>query len=951
MIPLSHAQRRMWFLNRLEGPNAVYNMPVVLRIHGDLDRVALTGAVRYLIDRHEPLRTVFAEQDDVPYQRILSTADIDFEVTIVDITDSELEDRVAEIASHVFDLSTEVPIRAALFGLSEHDHALALVIHHIAGDGWSMGPLARDLAAAYVSRCTGQPPMIPDLPVQYTDYTLWQQELLKGEDNPDSLVGEQIAYWRRALVDLPDELRLPTDRPRPTITTGRGGNVPFRVNADLHRSLLSVAGANDATLFMIVHTAVSTLLTMLGAGTDIPIGTPIAGRTEEDLHDLVGFFVNTVVLRVKTGGDPSIRDLIAQSRNTALAAYSNQDLPFERLVEILRPDRAVDRHPLFQVLLAFQNNALPRLELPGLVVTGEQLYTGTAKFDLAFSIGETFDVDGSPNGLDGSVEYSADLFDQATVATLGRRLERVLAAIATDPGCRISEIEVLERDERQAVLHTWNDTNVSVDEVGFAEMFAARVRATPNAPAIISSAQTLDYAELHARACRLAGILRSHGIGPESVVALMLPRSVDLIIAVVAVMEAGAAYLPVDPDYPQERIEFMIRDAHPALLLVNSDDTHQALDISVATMSVTSISELDETSQPDFDADLLTRRKRTRLDTSAYVIYTSGSTGVPKGVTVTHTGIASLVHAQIDQFGVGPGSRVLQFASPSFDVAFWECCMALLSGAALVVPTAAEVVPGPTLTRLIRESGVTHLTLPPSVLGALPADGLPSGLTVVVAAEICPASLVEQWSPGRTMVNAFGPTEFTVIATMSEPLSGSHKPPIGVPLPNARCYVLDATLRPAPIGVTGELYLAGAGLARGYLRRPGLTAHRFIACPFALPGERMYRTGDLARWRSDGQLEFAGRVDDQVKIRGYRVEPGEIEAVLSTHPAVRQAAVVARADRPGDTQLVGYLVPDERGIATIAADQQLYEWRAVYDTSYSIAGGPLGEDFAGWNSR
>ncbi|MFI8362582.1 amino acid adenylation domain-containing protein [Streptomyces sp. NPDC085612] len=947
MIPLSHAQQRLWFLHRLEGPNATYNMPAVLRLTGALDRAALVAALQDLVDRHEPLRTVFVSQDDVPGQKILVPGEARLEAAVTEVAPEELDGELAELAAGAFDLETEIPIRARLFALSEREHVLALVIHHIAADGWSMAPLARDLTTAYEARRTGRTPDWPALPVQYADYTLWQQELLGGEDDPESLISEQVEYWRKALAGLPDELRLPVDRQRPGAPGSQGGNVAFQVSAELHRRLSDLAARSDASLYMVVQAGLAALLSRMGAGTDIPLGSPIAGRTDEGLDELVGFFVNTLVMRIDTAGVPSFRELIARSRETALGAYANQELPFERLVDILRPDRSLGRHPLFQVMLAFQNNTLPQLRLPGLVVEGEQLYTATSKFDLAFSMGEQFDDEGRPAGLGGTIEYATDLFDRESVERLGARLVRVFEAMADDPGLRPDALELLLPGEREQVLESWNRTEQEVPATGFAELFRSRAAAAPEATALVSEETTLTYGELDAEANRLARLLSERGAGPGQLVALALPRSVQLVTAMLAVAKAGAAYLPVDSGYPAERIAYLLKDSRPVLTVTTGALTGRLPAGSPVLVldDEGTVSELDRYGTEELP------QNRT-LDSPLYVIYTSGSTGKPKGVVVTDGGVASMARTQRERLGAGPDSRVLQFSSPSFDVAFWDCCMALLNGGTLFLRSADRLMPGHELAEFIRDQRLTHFTMPPSVLAAMPEGVLPAGLTVSVAGEACPGALVERWAPGNRMFNAYGPTETTVIATMSEQLSGPDGPPIGRPVDNTRVYVLDEALRPVPPGVVGDLYVAGASLAAGYLRRPALTAERFVACPFGRSGERMYRTGDLARLRADGHVDYVGRADAQVKIRGFRIEPGEVEAVLTRHPGVQQAAVLAREDRPGDRQLAAYLVAagDGADLEEAAERQQLGNWQATYDAHHEGLSGGLGEDFSGWNS-
>ncbi|RJQ75871.1 non-ribosomal peptide synthetase [Amycolatopsis panacis] len=947
-VPLSFAQRRLWFLAQMEGRSATYNMPAVLRLTGELDRAALVAALGDLTDRHEALRTVFPEFDGVPCQRVLDARP---EVACVEVAPDELAVATAAFCAEGFDLAVDPPLRARLFALSPDEHVLALVVHHIAGDGWSMAPLADDLATAYEARCAGLEPGAAALPVQYVDYTLWQHELFGTEDDPESLITRQIEYWSTALAGIPDELPLPVDRQRPAVSGYRGSTVPFEIGAGLHARLTELARQSDASLFMVVQAGLSAVLNRLGAGTDIPIGSAIAGRTDESLDELVGFFVNTLVLRTDLGGDPSLRELIARVRETDLNAYAHQDLPFERLVELLNPSRSASRHPLFQVMLAFQNLADVEFRLPGLTVAAEQVYTETAKFDLAFSVFERFDGEGGPNGLNGVVEYSVELFDQPTVKRILAALVRVFEVMVADSGTRLSGVDVLDEAERRLVLDTWNDTERDVAVSTLPALFEARVAETPDAVALCYENTSLTYRELNRDANRLARLLIGRGVGPDRLVALALPRSVELITAMLAVSKAGAAYVPLDPGYPAERLAFMLADAAPACVLT-------AETVAVPLPAGLDRLDLDAPGTGEIllglsekDVEDAERTAPLRPDHAAYVIYTSGSTGVPKGVVVAHAGIASRMGAEIERLEVLPDSRVLQFASPSFDGAFSDMCMALLAGAALILAPADKLL-GPPLSALMTEQGVTHVTLPPPVLSTLPEDGLPRGMMLIVAGDACPADLVERWSSGRRMVNAYGPTEATVCVTISDRLVPGGPPPIGRPLDNTRVYILDERLRPVPPGVAGEVYLAGDALARGYLRRPGLTAERFVACPFGKPGERMYRAGDVARWRTDGQLEFAGRADDQVKLRGFRIELGEIEAVLAAQPGVGQAVVVAREDRPGDKRLVGYLVPERTArVDRRWEEERVADWQVTYDSLYADAGaGGFGADFSGWNS-
>ncbi|ATL25759.1 Siderophore biosynthesis non-ribosomal peptide synthetase modules, Bacillibactin synthetase component F [Streptomyces formicae] len=908
-LPLSFAQNRLWFLHRLEGPSATYNIPLVVRLTGILDRNALAAALGDVVARHESLRTVFREHDGTPYQLVLDAASAVPVLDAAEVPADEVDRAVASAVRHAFDLGDELPLHTTLFTSAPDAHTLVLVLHHVAADGWSLEPLWRDLAAAYEARSRdGAAPAWEPLPVQYADYTVWQHELLGDGGDPDSVLAEQIGYWRTRLAGLPERLELPTDRPHPAVASYRGRTLTFRWDADVHAGLAELARSSGATVFMVVHAALAALLARSGGGDDIAVGSPIAGRTDEALDDLVGFFVNTLVLRTDVSGDPTFRDLLARVRETDLDAYAHQDVPFEFLVEALNPARALSHHPLFQVMLAWQNTPDVGLALPGLAVEAAPVGTGTARMDLVISIAESRAGDGDPAGLDGVVEFSTDVFDEATVVALVERLHRVLAAVVADPEQPVSAIELLSGSERRELLTTFNDTARELPGHTLPELFEAQVARTPDAVALVFQDTELTYAELNSRANRLARHLVAEGVGPESTVAVLVDRSPELVVALLATLKAGGAYLPVDPGYPSERVAFILRDGAPVCLLTGAD-TVLPDGVAAGPLGIPLV-RVDDVSVKAFADTDLTQRERVRplhLSHPAYLIHTSGSTGRPKGVAVTHAGIGSLSATQIERFGVSGDSRVLQFASVSFDAAAWELCMALLSGAALVMAPKEELAPD-RLGALCVRQGVTHMTLPPALLPVVAPEDFPSGGVLVVAGEECPREVAARWSAGRTMINAYGPTESTVCVTISAPLPAGGRPgpvPIGVPVDNTRVYVLDGGLRPVPTGVVGELYVSGAGLARGYAGRSGLTAERFVACPFE-DGQRMYRTGDLVRRRGDGQLEFAGRADDQVKVRGFRVEPGEIEAVMAEHPAVARAAVVARA---GDV-LVGYVVRD-----------------------------------------
>ncbi|MFJ9607744.1 amino acid adenylation domain-containing protein [Kitasatospora sp. NPDC101176] len=927
-VPLSHAQERLWFLDKMDGPTGTYNIPLAVRLTGPLDAAALAAAVRDVVARHESLRTVFAEADGLPSQLVLSPGEADgagARLVVVDLAGSEpgaLGAALAAEAAHPFELSAQVPLRARLFVLGPDDHALALTVHHIAADGWSLGPLARDLSTAYRARLAGAAPGWEPLPVQYADHALWQRGLLGSKDDPDSLASAELAHWREALAGIPEELELPTDFPRPARAGHRGGEVGCTVPAPTHARLAELARRGGASLFMAVQAGLAALLTRLGAGTDIPLGSPVAGRTDDAVRDLVGFFVNTVVLRTDTSGDPSFTDLLGRVRESDLTAYAHAELPFEHLVEELNPVRSMGRQPLFQVILAFENSADPLPAMPGL--TAEVLPVGstTAKFDLSFQVLERTGPDGSPAGLDIRLEYREDLFTGATAARLAGALATLLGSAAGTPDAPLSALDLLTAEERRVLLEEWAGPTAPLTPVTLTELFEGLAAADPEHPALIGpdavpagpATMRLSYAALNERANRLAHLLLERRVGPGDVVALAMPRSAPLVVALLAVLKTGAAYLPVDPQYPADRIAYMLGDAAPAQVLTVEAvaDRLPGLPDGVVPLVLDSLAtRSDLTGRPDHDPVDAERTRPLGPDDVAYVIYTSGSTGRPKGVVVPHLGAANLVANHRARMGAGPDTRVLQFASFSFDATVWELGVSLFSGGTLVCATDESRVSGEVLGALLAEHRVNHVVLPPTVVAGLPEDVvLPEGLHLLVGGEACPPALVDRFAPLTEFRNAYGPTEASVCATWSDPLlPGSGRPPIGRPLDNHRLYVLDAALAPAPVGVTGELYIAGTGLAHGYLGRPVTTAERFVADPYGPAGTRMYRTGDLVRWRADGTLDYVGRVDHQVKLRGFRIELGEVEAALVRHPVVVQAAVLVVPSPTGVPQLTGYVVP------------------------------------------
>ncbi|MER7927623.1 amino acid adenylation domain-containing protein [Streptomyces sp. NPDC096057] len=963
-LPLSYAQQRLYFLHRMEGPSSTYNLPLAVRLTGELDLAALRAAVAHLLRRHESLRTRFvdgplgAEQWVVDASDAAVTAAAD--IRVHEITDEELPAAVDSAAGHLFDLTTDIPVRVDLFRTGGHEHVLLLCIHHIASDGWSLAPLVRDLCDAYTAHRAGTTPTTPPLEVQYADYTLWQRELLGSAEDADSLMARQLAYWRERLAGAPELLELPADRPRPVTATYRGDVVPFEVPAALTDRLTQLARHEGVSLFMVLQAALATLLTKLGAGTDVPLGGVLAGRADRAVDDNVGFFVNTLVMRTDTSGDPAFTDLLARVRTSNLAAYEHQDLPFEYLVEVLNPTRGTSHHPLFQVMLVLQNNVAPQWRLGDLAAAHEVVPTRTSKFDLTFELTERFTADGRQDGLSGEIEYATDLFDRSTAATLTERLLRVLRSVADDPARPLASIDVLGAAERRTILQEWNDTGLELSGATYPQLLAEQVARTPDAVALVHEDTELTFAELDRRSNQVSHWLISRGVGREDLVGLALRRGPELLCALLGILKSGGVYLPLDPDYPPDRLDFMIADSAPVMLLTTSDV------VAKLTGEARRLPRL-EFDDPDTAGELARyrvdaptdadRRSPLRLDDLAYVIYTSGSTGRPKGVAVTHRGIPNLAHSYLERFRLRQGSRFLQFSSINFDPTFCELCCTLLAGATVVLTSPDELLSADRQREVMSRYRPTHITFSPTILSGMAQDALADCGNVMVAGEACLPALAAAWAPGRRLINAYGPTEATVDTLYWECGSGPDgfedaSVPVGRPLSNTKVYILDAALSPVPPGVTGELYISGDGLARGYLGRPALTAERFVACPFGAPGSRMYRTGDLARWRANGAygvVDFVGRADDQVKIRGMRIELGEIDAVLKDHQEVAQSVVVVREDTPGHQQLVGYVVPRAHGGAHDI--EHVGKWHQIHEQGYSEQR-DLGteQDFTGWNS-
>ncbi|MEU5694765.1 non-ribosomal peptide synthase/polyketide synthase [Actinosynnema sp. NPDC020468] len=895
-VPLTPAQEALWFLHRLDGPSATYNLPVALRLSGAVDVTALAAALDDVGARHEALRTAVAEDDLGAYQVVLPAPPA---LVVVPVTEDEVAARIAAEVDTPFDLAADAPIRTTLFDLGAGEHLLLIVLHHIAGDAASMFPLAADFTAAYAARVAGGAPEWEPLPVQYADYAVWQR------DSAERLE-EGVAHWAAVLAGAPEQIGLPTDRPRPAVASHRGDTVGFAVPAEVHAALVDLARTHHVTLFMVVHAALATLLHRLGAGDDVVIGSPVTNRPDEALTRLVGFFVNGLALRTDLSGDPTFAGLLGRVRAVDLAAFAHQDVPFDRVVEAVNPTRSASRHPLFQVQLNWSDAEQREIhdlavDLPGVTGRVVPLTSSTAKFDLAFFLDELRE-----GGLDGLVEFATDLFDRDTALRLANRLVAVLTAVAAAPDRPIGDLDVVGDAER-AQLAAWNDTAREVPSGTLTALAQAQVARTPDAPAVAHGGTALTYRELDDRATRLARRLAELGAGPERFVAVLLPPSEAVPVALLATLKSGAGYLPLDLGHPVDRLAFMLADIAPVAVITTPE-----LADRVGSVPVVFPDEVGSATPVP-----------ARPGNAAFVIFTSGSTGRPKAVVVEHRSLVAYLAWAGHEY-TALGGRALVHSPVAFDLTATALWGPLLAGGCVELVEWGPAGPAPD-TRVTRPDFVkatpSHLPL----LGEVPAEFSPRA-QLVLGGESLPSDTLAVWRaahPGATVLNEYGPTETTVGCTVFRVSPGDVVPPgvvtIGTPAWNTAALVLDHRLRLAPVGVVGELYIAGHLVTRGYHGRPGLTAGRFVADPFGPPGTRMYRTGDLARWTAAGRLEFAGRVDDQVKIRGFRIEPGEVEAVLTAVPGVAHAAVVVREDRPGDRRLVAYVVPEPGGPADVDA--------------------------------
>ncbi|MEH2198293.1 non-ribosomal peptide synthetase [Nostoc sp.] len=899
---LSFAQQRLWLLAQLQGPSASYNMPMVLQLDGNLNIDALHSTFAYLLNRHASLRMYFPTVAGNP--QIAMSAAVNYtnlgEIEALTIQDCRKLDEYPQsstiqhfIDAHVrepFDLNTGPLFKAKLLQIKEQKHVLLINMHHIVSDGWSMGVFVREFRQAYTAFVQNRIPSLAPLPIQYSDYANWQRNWLQGE-----VLETQINYWKHQLQNAPPLLELPTDYPRPALQSYRGARYLYSLTPELSAAIKTLSQQQGTSLFMTLLAALNVLLSRYSRQEDLCIGSPIANRTHSQTESLIGFFVNTLVLRNHIKPEQSFIEFLQETRQTCLDAYSHQDIPFEFLVEKLQPERSMSHNPLFQVMLTLENNESPDLSLPGLEIQWLDFYCPFAKFDLTLMVIE------SDNQLNCFWEYATDLFEKSTIERMAEQFEILLKGIVDKPQQLIKTLPLMTAAEL-VQLQRWNQTQTDYPlNQTLVDLFEAQVAKNPNNVALVFESQSLTYQQLNQKANQLAHyLIQNYQIQPDTLIGICVERSFEMIIGVLGILKAGAAYVPIDPNYPQERIELMLQDCGTSLLLTQSfikdklplaELEHQVICLDEKTFSSALIDNPNIQILPD---------------NLAYIIYTSGSTGRPKGVMIEHQGIINLALAWAKTFQVQSQSRWLQFGSFSFDLSIGEIATALSAGGCLYLAQKETLLPSQALVDLLADCKISHFALPPSALSVLPRAILPDLQAIIVGGEPCPAELVTQWATGRHFFNCYGPTESTVIATIASCEQNGKKPSIGQPLSHIRIYILDANNQLLPPGIPGELCIAGVGLARGYLNRPDLTAEKFIQVELFGKTERIYKTGDLAKWNSDGNIEYLGRIDDQIKLRGFRIELGEIESILLQHPLVKEA-IVTLYKTENNQSLIAYL--------------------------------------------
>ena len=915
-FPLSFAQQRLWFLQRLYPDSSTYNIPTALRLRGGLDSTALQKSIDHLIERHEVLRTTFSMREGEAVQIVHPTLPVSISKTdLRDIEASRREETLRGLiqfdAGQPFDLDRGPLLRVKLIQIADDEHVLVLNLHHIVSDGWSMDVMFRELSVLYQGYCGRKPISLPDLPIQYADYSVWQRNWLQGAN-----LDQQLSYWRKQLDGL-STLQLPFDQPRPAVQNYRGANQSLEIPPHLYEAIKNLSQREGATLFMTLLAAFQTLLYRYCGQQDIVVGSPIAGRTRQETEGLIGFFVNTLVLRTDLSNNPPFRKLLARVRQVALDAYDHQDIPFEKLVEELHPERNPSISPLFQVMFVFQNNANRPLEFKDLSVEPIRTDSQVAKFDLSLTLSER------EGKLRASLNYNTDLFDASTIERLVGHFQTLLEGIIANPDQPISQLPLLTGREKHQLLVEWNDTKTDFPkDKCIHQLFEEQVEKTPDAIAVVFENQQLTYRELNQRANQLAHFLQKLGVGPEVLVGICLERSLDMIVALLAILKAGAAYVPLDPSYPKDRLEFMLQDANASILLTQKSLAEL---LPAANARLVFLDEVDRQAVTPDLTDQANLTAQLSPNHTAYVIYTSGSTGTPKGTLVSHYNVVRLFQATQAWFGFNPNDTWTLFHSYGFDFSVWEIWGALLHGGKLViVPQEITRSPQEFAALLIRHQ-VTVLNQTPSafrqLIPVLTGDNGHDPIAlryVIFGGEALELQSLNPWfdrfgEDPTKLINMYGITETTVHVTYrpitrADAASGAGSV-IGKPIPDLRVYLLDPYQCLVPIGVAGEIYVGGAGVAKGYLGRNALTAERFITDPFSEdPQAKLYRSGDLARWLPNGELEYLGRIDNQVKIRGFRIELGEIETVLTDYPSVQQAVVIAREDSPGDKRLAAYVV-------------------------------------------
>ena len=911
-LPLSFSQQRLWFLDQYEPAKSFYNVPLALRLAGRIDIAVLAQCFNEIVRRHEALRTIFAIVDGEPVQII--SAPVSRLLAVLDLRahpESEREDEARRLASEEarrsFDLARGPLFRASLITLGDDDHVLVLVMHHIVSDGWSMGVLSRELSVLYRVFSYSQRSPLAELPIQYADYAVWQREWFKGAE-----LDRQLSYWKKQLDGAPGVLSLPTDHPRPAVQSYRGARHSIELSKELTEELKTLSQKEGVTLFMTLLAAFQTLLYRYTGQKDVVVGSPIANRNRTEIEGLIGFFANTLVLRTDLSGNPSFREALQRVRKTALEAYDHQDLPFEKLVEQLNPERNLSYSPLFQVMFVLQNTPAGQRGFPGVTLSQMKLESSTTKFDLSVSMSE------QSAGIKGSVEYSTDLFDEATIVRLGDHFLTLLEGIVANPEQYLSDLPILTKLEKRQLLVDWNATNRDhPNDKCLHQWFEEQVEKTPDAVAVVFEDKQLTYRELNQQANQLAHHLRRLGVGPETGVGICLERSLEMIVTILGVLKTGGAYIPLDPCFPKERLAFICEDTGMPVLL-----SEERLLQSLPQLGATVVC-LDRDWEHISRESTHNPKSGVAAENLAYIIYTSGSTGTPKGVQVPHCAVGNVLTDVKASIGVSEQDAIPLVANICFDISVLEMFLPLIAGGRLVVASLQVVTDGKRLHDMLSANSITVMNATPATWRLLlQADwtGMDE-LTILSGGEALQTELaLELLSRGRAVWNLYGPTETTIYSSGAVYRLESYSPTvaIGRPIANTQFYILDEHLQPLPVGVAGQLYIGGVGLTRGYLKRADLTAASFLPDPFSnVPGARLYRSSDLARYLPDGNIEFLGRVDHQIKLRGFRVELGEIESILNEHAGIQQSVVLAREDSPGDKRLVAYVVASDRAANTV----------------------------------